>query len=302
MGLKGLVGLVLVVFITLGIGLLLIPMLTHYPATALIIVAIGLFLSNYLSVNLGKGAVAAFLTVGITLISAAGVASFPLAREIIEALALGITVAVVAQWLIYPLLPEDAAVVTPKDSPPGPAVQSNWTALRATLIVLPTYLMALSNPSLYLPIIMKSVSLGQQGSVVGARHAGRELLGSTFLGGCFAMLFWFALGLHVNLWMFFLWTLLFGTYFASKFYGVLASRFPPSFWQNVVVTMLILLGPAVADSASGKDVYKAFFVRMSLFVAVTLYAWFAVLALDYLRKRRAGRRVSSTPTAELHLC
>jgi hypothetical protein len=41
----------------------------------------------------------------------------------------------------------------------------------------------------------------------------------------------------------------------------------------VAVTMLILLGPAVEDSASGKDVYAAFAVRMGLFVAVTLYAW-----------------------------
>jgi hypothetical protein len=37
--------------------------------------------------------------------------------------------------------------------------------------------------------------------------------------------------------------------------------------------MLILLGPAFEDSASGKDVYAAFAVRMGLFVAVTLYAW-----------------------------
>ena len=53
-----------------------------------------------------------------------------------------------------------------------------------------------------------------------------------------------------------------------------------------MVTVLILLGPAVADSATGKDVYKAFFVRISLFFAVTLYAWLAIVLLEWWRKRQ----------------
>lgn len=36
--------------------------------------------------------------------------------------------------------------------------------------------------------------------------------------------------------------------------------------------MIILLGQSVQDSANGKDVVQAFAVRMSLFIAVTLYA------------------------------
>jgi predicted Kef-type K+ transport protein len=50
-----------------------------------------------------------------------------------------------------------------------------------------------------------------------------------------------------------------------------------------MVTLLIMLGPAVADSANGKDVYKAFAVRMSLFVGVTLYAWMALVVLERWR-------------------
>ena len=55
----------------------------------------------------------------------------------------------------------------------GSAEASVWLALRATLIVMPAYLLALTNPSQYLMTIMKSVSLGQQASMVDARHAGR---------------------------------------------------------------------------------------------------------------------------------
>ena len=137
---------------------------------------------------------------------------------------------------------------------------------------------------------MKSVSLGQQGSVTDVRHAVRELLGSTLLAGVFAVLFWFALGLMVNLWMFFLWMLLFSLYFASKLYQIIPSRFPASFWVNTAITMLILLGPAVQDSANGDNVYTAFFVRISLFIAVSLYASFAIYLLEHLRTWRMSRR------------
>ena len=289
MGVKGLLGLILVVLITLGVGLLLIPLLIHYPASAILMVAVGLYFSSYLTINMGKSLVGALLTVGFTLISAAGLVSYSLAVGVITALVLGIGLAIVCQWMVYPWFPEYVTPVKKARPPANTATQSNWIALRATLIVLPAYLLALTNPSMYLPIIMKSVSLGQQGSTVSARDAGKELLGSTFLGGYFAILFWFMLGMVTNLWMFFLWMLLFGVYFSSKFYQLIPSRFPASFWQNVAVTMLILLGPAVEDSANGKDVYAAFAVRMGLFVAVTLYAWLAVYVLEQLRNRRLGR-------------
>ena len=251
--------------------------------------AVGLYFSTYMTVNMDKGLIGTLLVIGFTMISAAGTLSYPLAVIVIQALALGIGLAVVCQWVVYPWFPEDPAAGKPPAAGEKNAEQSSWIALRASLIVLPAFLLALTNPAMYLAIIMKSVMLGQQASVMSARNAGRELLGSTFLGGCFAILFWFMLDLFTNLWMFFWWMLLFGVYFSSKLYQLIPSRFPASFWQNVVVTMLILLGPAVEDSANGKDVYAAFAVRMGLFVAVTLYAWLAVYALEHLRARRLGR-------------
>ncbi len=289
MGLKGLFGLVVVVALSLGVGLILIPLLVKYPVVAILLVTLGLYLSFYLTVHKGKALLGAFLTMGFTLISAAGTVDFALATTLIKSLVIGMTVAVVCQWLVYPWFPEDPA---PGQQTPvaNPSVEnSNWIALRGTLIVLPVYLLVLTDPLAYLAIIMKSVSLGQQSSMVNARNAGRELLGSTFLAGCFAILFWMMLGVLTNLWMFFLLMLLFGVYFSSKIYQLIKSRYPASFWLNVGITMLILLGPAVEDSDSGKDVYAAFLVRMGLFLAVTLYAWLAVYGLDYLRNRRINR-------------
>jgi hypothetical protein len=152
--------------------------------------------------------------------------------------------------------------------------------------VLPAYLLALTNPQQYLMTIMKSVSLGQQASMVDARHAGRELLGSTFAGGFLAVLLWWALSMQPTLWMYFLWMLAAGLYVGCKLFGVLKTRVAPSFWINTFVTMLILLGPAVEDSANGQDALAAFLIRFSTFVGVTLYAWVAIAFLEGWRARR----------------
>ena len=303
MGLKSLLGLLLVVLITLGIGLLLIPLLINQPITAVLVVALGLYFCFFLTVNLGKGLVGSLLTVGFTLISAAGTVDFSLATTVIQSLIFGISLAVLCHWLVYPWFPEDPAPPATK-SPAGRSTptQSNWIALRGVLIVFPVYLLVLTNPTAYLAIMMKAVALAQQSSHIDARSAGRELLGSTFLGGCFAIGFWILLGIFTNLWMFFLWMLLFGVYFSSKIYQLIPTRFPTPFWLNVVMTLFIILGPAVEDSANGKDVYAAFFIRMGLFVAVTLYAWLAVYLLEHLRTRR--RPIKSIPThaTEPSLC
>ena len=282
MGLKSLLGLILLVTLTLGVGLLLVPVIVYYPVAAVMIVAVGLFFANYVAINLQKALVGVFLTVGISLISVAGTLDYAVAYLVINGLVSGIVIAVACHWVVYPLLPEVAAAPTPAAVEPA-AEASTWLALRAVVIVLPVFLLVLTNPAAYLPILMKGSALAQEASIVSARDAGRELLGSTFLGGAFAILFWFALGLNVSLWMFFLWMLLFGIFFSARIYGMSKSRFTMSFWLNVAVTMLILLGSAVSDSAEGKDVYEAFAVRMGLFVGVTLYAWVAIVLIERWR-------------------
>ncbi|RKZ05318.1 hypothetical protein DRQ25_16390, partial [Candidatus Fermentibacteria bacterium] len=207
MGAKSLFGLLLVVIVTLSIGLLLIPMLLHYQLTAILVVAVGLYFSSYLTLNMGKAIFGTFLTVGFTLISAAGTVSFSMALMVIQSLVIGITVAVFCHWMIYPWLPEDPAPAGKVAAKPSTPEQSNWIALRSTIIVLPVYWVVLVNPAAYMSVVMKAVLLGQQSSTIDAKSAGVELLGSTALGGVFAVFFWMVLGIYTNLWMFFLWML-----------------------------------------------------------------------------------------------
>ncbi|GAB1595633.1 hypothetical protein PAGU2638_13120 [Lysobacter sp. PAGU 2638] len=293
MGAKTLATLLVVVSVTLGTGLVLAPVLRYYPVTGVALVAVGIFASTYLGVGVGKALVSTLFTVGLTMIPAAALIEHAVALSVVQALLIGIAVAIACQWVVYPLFPEDAVATRPQETPPTDVAQAAWIALRTMIIVLPPVLMAFTNPSAYMAIIMKAVLLGQQGSAVDARAAGVELLGSTFLAGVFAIALWIALQAWPGLWMFFLWTLLFGLYVGAKLYRVATTRFPASFWINVGVTMLILVGPAVEDSAGG-GVRWAFAQRLTLFFAVTAYAWFAILVLEGLRTRRSARRLRTT--------
>ncbi|MFW6753169.1 DUF2955 domain-containing protein [Pseudomonas glycinae] len=280
--------LTLVAAFTTSLGLLLVPLLRYYPVCGVLLIGVGLFLVFTYGLRGGNVLIMTFLVIGMTMISAAGFASFELAMAVIGALVKGLLLAVVIVGLSHVLFPEPANSPAPPSAPALPAEDVPRVAMRATLIVLPTFLLVLIDPASYLPIILKAVSLGQQSTTTRTHHAGRELLGSTLLGGLLAVLFWCALSLFVHLWMFFLWMLLFGLFLARKLYRLHPTQLTPGFWLNTLITMIILLGQSVEDSAAGKDVYTAFAVRMGLFILVTLYSGVMMHLLVAHRESRQG--------------
>ena len=288
--LKAGLGLSLVLMLTTGSGLLLIPVLRYYPFSGVLLVGLCLFLAFRYGLRGGNNLVGIFLVIGLTMISAAGTVDFGLALLVIGALVKGLLLAVLVLAISHWLFPEPANAQAPPAAPLLPAEEASWVALRAALVVVPAFLLVLIDPAGYMAIILKAVSLGQQSCTTTTRGAARELLGSTLLGGLLAILFWWTLGLFVHLWMFFLWMLLFGLLLARKLYGLGPTRQSPGFWLNSLVTMIILLGLSVQDSANGKDVYSAFALRMGLFIAISLYAWLMVYLLDQYRQRRTLRQ------------
>ncbi len=289
LSLKAGLALALVAMFTTGCGLLLIPVLRYYPLSGVLLIGLGLFLAFRYGLQGGNNLIVTFLVMGLTMISAAGTADFGAAVMVINALVKGLLLAVLGLSLSYALFSEPTQA-----PPPAPRLglshaESARVALRATLIVLPTFLVSMVDPAKYLPIILKAVSLGQQSCTRTARNAGRELLGSTLLGGLLAILFWCALSLFVHLWMFFLWMLLCGLLVGRRLYGLSKTLQSPAFWLNTLITMIILLGQSVQDSAAGKDVYTAFVVRMGLFIIVTLYACLMVHWLDERRTQEPPR-------------
>jgi hypothetical protein len=106
------------------------------------------------------------------------------------------------------------------------------------------------------------------------------------MGALVAAVVWLGLSLHPNLWMLALWMMGAALWTGSGIFGTRSTSFRPSFWSNALITMLILLGPAIEDSASGKSVFEASAVRTGLFVAVALYAWGTVRVLERWRNAR----------------
>ena len=290
--LKSLLVLMVVIAITLSCGLLLITMLQHYPFTGLMLAALGIYKSAQLIGSKDKVLVGIFFMMGITMLSSVGTLSFVFALTMMNAIMMGVFIAVVCQWLVFPWF-----AISPSQEKPTPAeaesenspnkqASSYNIALQTTAIVFPVYLLALTNPALYLPLILKSVLLGQQTSNTDIQKFGDELLLSTLAGGVLAIALWGVLQIQPNLWIFFLLTLLSSLYVCRKMFTEGASQFTPSFWQNALVTMFILVGPAVQDTLVGNDPFRAFAVRMSLYIALSIYAWFAAYFIERFRLQR----------------
>ncbi|MFM0221727.1 DUF2955 domain-containing protein [Paraburkholderia dipogonis] len=277
-------GLVLVAMLTTGSGLLLIPLLRYFSLAGVLLVGLCLFLAFRRGLRGANNLVTTFLAVGLTMISTAGTVDFGLAVLVIGALVKGLLLAILMHAFSHWMFPEPAGAPALPTAPVLADNEASWMAVRATAVVLPAFLLTLTDPAGYLPIMMKAVSLGRQSCTTTARGAARELLGSTLLGGVLAILFWFALSLFVHLWMFFLWTFLFALLLARKLYALSPTQYPPSFWLNTLVTLIILLGQSVEDSVAGKDVYTAFAVRTGLFIAVSLYACLVLQLLDQPRR------------------
>jgi hypothetical protein len=272
----------------LTLGVVMVPVLENYALTGLVLTAAILYAVFYKGLLTGNP-VTMILVMAFALIPVAGVADQALVGMLSMSIAVGVLVGGLVKTLSYSFFPDALAPGTKQSAARSVSeAAAAWIALRATLIVMPVFVLALTNPSLYLAAIMKTVTLGQQAGETNARSAGKELVGSTLMGGLVGAGVWLGLSLLANLWLLTLWLMAAALWCGSAMFGARRTRFRPSFWSNALITALILVGPAIEDSANGKSVLQAAVVRTSLFVAVALYAWATVWALERWRESRPG--------------
>lgn len=264
-------------------GVVMVPLLENYALSGILITAAVLYAIFYFGLRTANP-FTLVLVISFALIPVAGVADQALVSMLSVTLAVGIVTGTLVSSLsnaFFPDLPASADKERVARSPSR--ATARWIALRAILIVMPVFVLALTNPSLYFAAIMKTVTLGQQAGEVDARSAGRELVGSTLMGALLGALAWLGLSLFPNLWMLMLWTMAAALWAGTGMFSARTTAFRPSFWSNALITMLILLGPAIEDSASGKSVLEASAVRTGLFLGVALYAWATVWLLEHWR-------------------
>jgi hypothetical protein len=267
-------------------GVLMVPLLEHYAWSAILLtgtVLYGVFFMGVATAN----PLTMVLVITFALIPVVGVADQAIVGGLSMTLAVGIVIGALVAGFSNALFPDPPGSITNR---PVANLASHefarWIALRAAVIVMPIFVLALTNPSFYVAAIMKTVALSQQAEDVDARSAGSELVGSTLMGALVAAVVWLGLSLHPTLWMLTLLMMGAALWTGSAIFRTRATSFRPSFWSNALITMLILLGPAIEDSASGKSVLEASAVRTALFVAVALYAWGTVWALERWRNSR----------------
>jgi hypothetical protein len=275
-------GIALVVLVQglLAIGVLMVPILEHYAVTGVALTAALLYLVYFLGARRANP-LTIILVIAFAAIPVVGVADQGLAGKLAQAVAVGLGIGLLVNGLSHALFPDATGPVGPAAVPVTLSPEAaRRAALQATLVIMPVFVIALSNPAHFFPAIVKSGALGQQAGTTGASSAGRELVGSTLVGAFMAAAVWLGLSLRPNLWMLMLWMMAAAFWAGSRLFQVRPTRWAPTFWANALVTMLILLGPAIEDSAVGKDVFKAALSRAALFIGVATYAWVIVWALE----------------------
>ncbi len=279
-------------------GVLMVPVLENYPLTGLLLTATILYTLFYMGLRTGNPATMV-LVLAFALIPVAGVADQATVGMLSVTIGVGVVVGGLVKAISFALFPDvpDSAAKKPGQRSVTDATAA-WVALRATVIVMPVFVLALTNPSLYLAAIMKTVTLGQQAGETNARAAGKELVGSTLMGALVGACVWVGLSLLASLWMLALWLMAAALWCGSAMFGTRRTALRPSFWSNALVTALILLGPAIEDSANGKSVVQASLVRTSLFVGVAVYAWVTVWAMERWRNSRSRPVVLGVESAE----
>ncbi len=198
------------------------------------------------------------LVLSFALIPVVGVADQAIVGMLSVTLAVGILIGALVSGVSNALFPDPPTGFANR---PGSTSVSReaarWIAMRATVIVMPVFVLAHTNPSFFVASIMQYVAFSKQAGEVDARSAGSELVGSTLMGALVAAVVWLGLSLHPSLWMLTLWMMGAALWTGSGIFRTRSTSFRPSFWVNALITMLILLGPAIEDSASGKSVVEA---------------------------------------------
>jgi hypothetical protein len=279
--------LIVIVFVTAGWGILLGPVLIYVPVAGVLLILAGIAAASALATNPRVAIIATLIILGNTIIAVAAQNSSAAAVAILQIMVIAFVVAIIIAHVAHAVFPEDGAAV-PLPAPSLAAGEAVWIGVRAALIMVLPLLLALTNPGNYLMVLMKGAQLAGQAEATDTRFVARELVVSTAYGGAAALLLWWVLGLWPSLVLLTLLFALAAFVIARPLYGVVASPHGFGHWQNVLVTMMLLIGPALTDRAGGTDITLAILQRTGIFIGLSLYAALMVQLLDGIHGHRVA--------------
>lgn len=293
--LKAGVALVLVVALSLNAGLLLLPVVLNYRVAGLLLLALAFYWCFYYTARGGNQLLGTFATIGLALATAIGSVSLDAVLAIIEGVVLGAAVGIAFVWLAHALLPDPAGAPVSMPAPPAATVdlgEARRSAFRSLAIILPIALWFLlsSQSAAFVPVMIKVAAMAQQATNEGTRIAARSLIKSTILGGTAAVVAWNLLRIHPSLTLYTLLVALASLQFGRRTFEGDGLRADAETWSYGLLTMIVILAPAVLDSVMGASADVKFQDRLIMFAGATLYAVIAVYVFDAFRPRApAGR-------------
>jgi len=269
-------------------GMLLLPFLEHARWAGILLVVLALFGSFYYSARGGSPIMGMFMTVGITLVVTVGSVSADTMMIVVNGVAIGAAAGIGFVYLAHALLPDSPLPPGPgsaKKPPPQakPSTESaRRNALRSLTVVLPLAIILLfsSSSTSYVVVMIKVASMGQQANVETSRSMGRVQLESTLWGGIGAVIAWQLMGIWPSLLMFCLIIGLAGLLYGARIFKGPGMHPKAGMWSYALLTMIILITPAVMDSQGGSDASSAFYTRLMLFVVIAVYGTISVAIFD----------------------
>jgi hypothetical protein len=296
-GLKSGILFVAALSLSLYAGLLLLPALIDYPLVGILLLIIALFWSFYYTASGGSAVLGTFATVGIAMSTAVGSVSIDAALGLVGGMTLNTLIGVLFVWIAHALIPDSKAEADtagpapsrPPGEPPDKA-EARYSAYRSLLIVFPVCLwfMLSSASTSYVPVMIKVASMGQQATMEGTRAAGRSLILSTLIGGAGAIIGWNLLRIAPTLSVYTVLIALGALVMGPRIFQGKAMHPQAGTWSYGYLTMIVILAPAVTDSAGGSSADAAFWSRLLMFLLATLYSYAAIYVVDALRPRKTG--------------
>jgi len=299
------IGLVAALVLSLLAGLFLLPRIVHQPMVGLLLLALALFWTFYFTARGGPALVGTLLTMGLAISAAIGTVSIDAVLMVARGIVMGAVAGIAFVWIAHAALPDSPAggpVPSPAAAPPPvqDLADARWSAFRSLAVVLPVavWFIASSASAGYLPVMIKVASMGQQASRDATRVAARSLILSTLIGGAAAVIGWNVLRIAPTLPVYVLFVALAGLVAGPRIFRGDGMRENGDTWSYAYLTMIVILAPAVMDSANGAAAGASFVDRLLMFAMATVYAVAAVHVFDAFRPRSASRPVALPAAAD----
>ncbi len=288
------------IVLSLVVGVLLLVPTLEQPLLGVFLVAVLLFATSY-AASIGKIGPLDFtlLAMGLLIIPALGATNIHLAVAAAKGVAFSSLIVFPCVWVAYAILPEPLFHKIPIPPPPfDRRKDAAIHALRPVVVVMPVYLwFFLANDTYsYAVVLLKSVLIAQQAENARGWQLAKDELKATVIGGVIAVTIWELLRIWPSLLWYVILTFLSAMFIGNRLFGGKGKEGTGHMWGYAFTTSIAINASAVTGggfsdySMTGDQVY---FMRVGMFLFVTVYGTLAVLVVDdWIDRRRRKRRLA----------